>query len=83
MKSPLLIKIKMVKNNDISGFKTLRCWIYPKPTIVGIFLTFMSRINFMLSWDEKFYNLKARPWGYETFFMLNSAEYKIYPAHKC
>ena len=31
------------------------------PTIVGI-LTFMSRINFMLSWDEherKFYNIKA------------------------
>ena len=21
--------------------------------------------------------------GYKTFFMLNSAEHKIYPAHKC
>ena len=24
-----------------------------------------------------------RPQGYKTFFMLNSAECKIYPAHKC
>ena len=26
--------------------------------------------------------LEAWPWGYKTFFMLNSAEHKIYPAHK-
>ena len=26
---------------------------------------------------------EARPQGYETFFMLNSAEHVIYPAHKC
>ena len=26
---------------------------------------------------------KTRPRGYETFFMLNSAEHEINPAHKC
>ena len=26
---------------------------------------------------------ETRPRGYKTFFMLNSAETKIYPAHKC
>ena len=25
----------------------------------------------------------ARPRGYKTFCMLNSAEHEIYPAHKC
>ena len=25
----------------------------------------------------------TRPQGYKTFFMLSSAETKIYPAHKC
>ena len=25
----------------------------------------------------------SRPCGYKTFFMLSSAETKIYPAHKC
>ena len=25
----------------------------------------------------------ARPQGYKTFSMLNSAEHEIYPAHKC
>ena len=24
-----------------------------------------------------------RPQGYKTFFILNSAEHEIYPAHKC
>ena len=26
---------------------------------------------------------RSRPRGYKTLFMLNSAETKIYPAHKC
>ena len=26
---------------------------------------------------------QPRPRGYKTFFMLNSAEHEIYPAHKC
>ena len=26
---------------------------------------------------------KDRPRGYKTFFILNSAEHEIYPAHKC
>ena len=26
---------------------------------------------------------RTRPQGYKTFFMLNSAEHEIYPAHKC
>ena len=26
---------------------------------------------------------QLRPQGYKTFFMLNSAEQEIYPAHKC
>ena len=25
----------------------------------------------------------ARPWGYKTCFMLNSAEHEIFPANKC
>ena len=25
----------------------------------------------------------TRPRGYKTFFVLNSAEHEIYPAHKC
>ena len=29
---------------------------------------------------EKFYNPEARPQGYKTFSILNSAEHKIYPA---
>ena len=28
-------------------------------------------------------NIAARPGGYNTFFMLNSAEHEIYPNHKC
>ena len=27
--------------------------------------------------------IQIRSRGYEAFSMLNSAEYKIYPAHKC
>ena len=30
----------------------------------------------------KFYNLEARPRGYETFFMLNSTEHELSTAHK-
>ena len=33
--------------------------------------------------ELKFYNLMARSQGYKTIFILNWAEYKIYPAHKC
>ena len=58
MKFQLLIKIKILKNKDCSCFKTRRCFffIYPAknakmPTTVGI-LTFMSWINFMVSWVE-------------------------------
>ena len=54
-------------------------------TIFGI-LTFMSMTNSMLNLvehEKKFYNLGTWPRGYKTFFMLNSAEHKIYPAHKC
>ena len=60
-----------------------------KIEIVGI-LTFMSRINFALNWDEHeksiffffFYNLWARPWSYKTFFILNSTEHKVSITHK-
>ena len=27
--------------------------------------------------------IQIRPRGYKTFFILNSAEHEIYPAHKC
>ena len=33
--------------------------------------------------ELKFYNLEAWLRGYKTFFILNSAEHKIYPVHKC
>ena len=52
----LLIKNKMLKNNDLSCFQTLTCFIMLRnvkmPTIVDI-LTFMSMINFMLSRVEQ------------------------------
>ena len=54
------------------------------PTFVGI-LTFISRINFILSLDRikiKFYNLETWRQGYKTFFMLNSTEHEISTAHK-
>ena len=52
-KFQLLIKTKILTNEEVSCFKSLRCCIYNAnkvkiPTIVGI-LTFMSRINFVLS----------------------------------
>ena len=51
----LLIKTKNT-DKEVSCFKSLRCCIYllinvKMPTIVGI-LTFMSRINFLLSYVE-------------------------------
>ena len=36
----------------------------------------------MGSWGAKV-SSNAKPGGYKTFFMLNSAEYEIYPADKC
>ena len=55
-KFQLLIKTEIPTNEKVSFFKSFRCSIYPAdkckmPTIVGI-LTFMSRINFVLSWVE-------------------------------
>ena len=52
----MLIKTKMPTSEEVSCFKSLRCSIYHAnnvkiTTIVGI-LTFMSRINFVLSWVE-------------------------------
>ena len=49
----LLIKTKVETNEEVSCFKSLRCYIYhalnvKMPTVVVI-LTFMSRINYMLS----------------------------------
>ena len=49
----MLIKTKIKTNEEVSCFKSLKCCIYhdnnvKMPTIVGI-LTFMSRINFVLS----------------------------------
>ena len=29
------------------------------------------------------YTTRSWPQGYKTFFMLNSGEHEIYPAHKC
>ena len=57
MEFQLLIKTKMLKNIGISCFYALRWCIFillinvKMPTNVGI-LTFISRINFMLSWVE-------------------------------
>ena len=53
MQFQLLIKTKIQTNEEVSCFKSLRCFIYhaknvKMPTIVGI-LTFMSVINFILS----------------------------------
>ena len=59
-------KTKMPINEEVSCFKSLRCWFImltnvKMPTIVGI-LTFLSRKKFVLSRFEhgkKFYNLGA------------------------
>ena len=52
MKFQLLIKTKIPTNKEVSRFKSLVVFIMltnvKMPTIVGI-LTFMSRINFVLS----------------------------------
>ena len=51
------------------------------PTIVGIFII-ISRESFMLSWVEhwkKFYNLGTWHRAYVNLFVLNSAEYEIFP----
>ena len=53
MKFQLLIKSKIQTNKEVTCFKSHRCCIYhainvKMPTIVGI-LTFMRRINFVLS----------------------------------
>ena len=52
-KLQLLIKTKILTNEKVYFFKSLRCCFYhainvKMPTILGI-LTFMSRINFVLS----------------------------------
>ena len=52
-KFQLLIKAKVPTNKEVSCFKSLKCCIFmlinvKMPTIVGI-LTFMSRINIVLS----------------------------------
>ena len=49
----LFIKVMMLKTKSFSCFKILKCCIYPAkndemPTIVGIILTFMSKMNFKL-----------------------------------
>ena len=77
MKFQLLLKTKMLKNKDINflAFElSLSDVIFimlinvKMPTIVGI-LTFMSRINFMLSWvelEKSFINLET--WSGFTLF---------------
>ena len=41
-------------------------------------------LDLMLRWIRQYGHLEeARPRGYNTFSMLNSAEYEFYPAHKC
>ena len=65
----MLIKTKMLTDKESSCFKSLSCVFImlinvKMQTIVGI-LTFMSRINFVLSRveHEKVYNLGARPYS--------------------
>ena len=55
-KFQLLIKTKIPTDEEVYCFKSRKCCIYranivKMPTTVGI-LTFMSRINFVLSWVE-------------------------------
>ena len=38
--------------------------------------------SLLLVIDVNFYTVFTWPLGYKTFFMLNSAEHEIYPAHK-
>ena len=43
-----------------------------------------SQHNITLFDQCQFYHLgESRPRGYKTFFMLNSVEHEIFPAHKC
>ena len=51
-------------------------------TIVGI-LTFMSRVNFVLSWVEHEKSFITSGPGLEIIELFISAKHEIYPAHKC
>ena len=48
-----------------------------------IILNFISCFIFNSTAVSILENLKTRPRGYKTLSMLNLAEHKIYPAHKC
>ena len=55
----------------LSGEK--KFWI-----LSGTSLTLFPFSYCQIAWQTHF-----SLWGYKTFFMINSAEHKIYPAHKC
>ena len=48
-----------------------------------IYGKFMRYLHWLLACMLLFLLPCTWPRGYKTFFMLNSAETKIYPAHKC
>ena len=92
-----VLESQLLNNNKIILLKTLRCCVYfvfillinvKMPTFVGI-LTFMSRINFMLSWVEHEQSLKLRAsWrssfvdiGHERNTKLDIDSYDIYPRY--
>ena len=56
-----------------------------KPTVCFLthHLCFEKKIDTAASNREAVNNFEIWPRGYKTFFMLNSVEHKIFPAHKC
>ena len=56
------------------------CMLLQAPSLLKFFHAQLSWARFILLINVKM-PLQAR--GYKTFFMLNSAEHEIYPAHKC
>ena len=49
----------------------------------GIFLNIDMTKGFKKAWDKAVMARIAWPRDYKTFFMLNSAEHEVFPAHKC
>ena len=43
----------------------------------------LLEVDYFESFLKRNMHCKIWPWGYKTFFMLNSAEHEIFPAHKC
>ena len=85
-----LMKWASTRQNLSFGFLTKRVSNQPGQLErlakkIGIFARSKSRCDTLQYANNKCADHGSACWlrGYKTFFMLNSAEHEIYPAHKC